>query len=215
MPPGSLSAYRSIYISPTNMILYVNSRNQTCNLLEYMSVSYQLYQYFLAKKVLFNWEHKQRMETETGDAHQVSSKEEEDIRRRSKNRSMEGSKPMDVSHEKEADLGKENDMAVKMSHKGSVTGTGQNSRACAEDFMVPWEASDDDVIEEGNGVTWFEIGMTREDKLEARKPWRNSLVIKVVGRFMGYHYLWRRIQVMWRTQMEPILNDLENEFFIT
>lgn len=62
------------------------------------------------------------------------------------------------------------------------------------------EISDDDIIEEGEDMTCFEIGMTREEKVEARRPWTNSLIIKLVERSIGYHYLLCRLQAIWRTQ---------------
>lgn len=58
------------------------------------------------------------------------------------------------------------------------------------------------------------MGMTREEKLEARWPWGNSVIIKLVGRSIGYHFLWRRIRAIWRTQEEPIFIDLGYDFFI-
>lgn len=73
------------------------------------------------------------------------------------------------------------------------------------------DISDDEVIEEGN-ESWFGMGMTCEEKKEARRPWRNSLIIKMFGRSTGYHYLWRRLQDMWRTQTYLRLIDLGSEF---
>lgn len=52
--------------------------------------------------------------------------------------------------------------------------------------------SDDDEIGEGTDGFWFSMGMTRKVKIEARRPWWNGLIIKLVGRPIGYHYLWRR-----------------------
>lgn len=74
--------------------------------------------------------------------------------------------------------------------------------------------SDDDVIEEGDNETWFDMGMTRKEKIKARKTWRNSIIIKLVGRTIGYQYLWKHIQAIWRTQSELALIDLSNNFFI-
>src|SRR3954467_8924873 len=47
-----------------------------------------------------------------------------------------------------------------------------------------------------------------------QRPWLNSLIVKLVGKPIGYHYLFRRIQAMWRTQDDPLLIDLGNDFFI-
>lgn len=72
----------------------------------------------------------------------------------------------------------------------------------------------DDFLVEGDGKTWFGMGMTREEKIEARRPWCNSVIIRVVGCSVGYHYLWRRIQSMWRMRGESLLINLGNDSFI-
>lgn len=56
--------------------------------------------------------------------------------------------------------------------------------------------------------------MTCEEMIEVRRPWWNSLIMKLVGRSIGCHYLWCHIQSMWRTQSEPLLIDLGNDYFI-
>lgn len=76
------------------------------------------------------------------------------------------------------------------------------------------EVFDDDMVEEGDKVTWFGMGMTREEKIAVKRPWRNSLIIKLVGRSIGYQYLYKRIQAMWRMHSEPMLIDLSNNYFI-
>lgn len=49
--------------------------------------------------------------------------------------------------------------------------------------------SDDDLVEEGDRKTWFARGMSCDEKIEACQPWCNSVIVKVVGRPVGYHYL--------------------------
>lgn len=61
------------------------------------------------------------------------------------------------------------------------------------------DVSDDDVVKEGAKQTWFGMGMMGQEKIEARRPWRNNLIIKLIGRFIGYHYLLKRIPTMWKT----------------
>lgn len=85
--------------------------------------------------------------------------------------------------------------------------------------MMDGDISDDDVEEEeggkeGEDEAWFSKGMTREENLEALRPWRNNVIIKLIGRSIGYHFHYRRIQAMWRTQDEPLLIDLGFDFFI-
>lgn len=40
------------------------------------------------------------------------------------------------------------------------------------------------------------------------------MIIKLLGRSIGYHYLWRRIQAMWHTSVELLMIDLSNNFYI-
>lgn len=76
------------------------------------------------------------------------------------------------------------------------------------------EVSDDDIEEEVVDVSMFSMGISRKENREARKPWRTSLIIKLVGRKIGYQYLLRRIQKMWQAQSTISLIDLPNNFFI-
>lgn len=61
---------------------------------------------------------------------------------------------------------------------------------------------------------WFNMGMSRSEKLEARLPWRSSIIIKLVGRKMEHHYLSKRIQSMWKPQSAINMMVLTNDFFI-
>lgn len=121
---------------------------------------------------------------------------------------------MDILYERNEDMSGEEKATEKMSYRDIVMGAGARSNVCVEDFMEDGDVSDDNLIEEVDGESCFRIGMTNEEMLEARRSWRNSVIIKLVGISMGYHCLWRRFQVMWRTQMEQLLIDLLNEFFI-
>lgn len=103
------------------------------------------------------------------------------------------------------------------SYRDSVLGGRRTSfmdRSADTSYMVDGEISDDDLIEECTDGTWFGMGKMRKEKIEAKLPWSNSLIIKLVGRSIGYHYLWRRIQAMGRTLGEPLLIDLGFDFFI-
>lgn len=62
---------------------------------------------------------------------------------------------------------------------------------------------------------WFSMGMSKQEKLEARRPWRWSLIIKLVGNNIGYHYLLCRLQSLWKLQTQFILIDLTHDFYIT
>lgn len=102
----------------------------------------------------------------------------------------------------------------KYSVKESLIGTCSNVRMEEDAEKEDGEISDDDIEEECEDKHWFSRGMTKEEKHEARRPWRLSLIIKLVGMTIDYHYLLSRIQAMWRLQHNFSLIDLTNGFFI-
>lgn len=51
----------------------------------------------------------------------------------------------------------------------------------SEEFLNNGDVSDDDVVDVRDYPTWFWMGMTREEKIEARRSWRSSLIIKLLG----------------------------------
>lgn len=73
--------------------------------------------------------------------------------------------------------------------------------------------SDDGMIDEESLDPWFNMGMTRSEKIKTRKRWRFSLIIKLVGRRICYHYLSKRIQAMWKPQLILTLIYLTIDFF--
>lgn len=85
----------------------------------------------------------------------------------------------------------------KEKYKESVLGMKGRNWAKGLDFLSEGEVSEDNAIEEGDDKTCFGIGMTCEEKIKAHRPWQNFVIIKLVGRIIGYNYLWRRIQAMW------------------
>ena len=50
------------------------------------------------------------------------------------------------------------------------------------------------------------------DKLT--KPWQNSVVVKLLGRNIGYKVLCNRLKVMWHMIQDFSLIDLENNYFL-
>lgn len=87
------------------------------------------------------------------------------------------------------------------SYRDTVRGTSVPSPSAVEGMEEDEDdASDDDVVEDLGDEFCFSMGMTRQEKIAARKPWRSSLIIKLVGRRIDYQYLLRRLHAMWRLQ---------------
>lgn len=121
-----------------------------------------------------------------------ASEEEQDILHRSTNRTM-GNHPLPSPSGVRGGGGHASESVARRSYQDSVVGDNKGVPQVDED--VDGDVSDDDVVDEG-GETWFGIGMTMEEKIATRRPWRNSLIIKLVGRSIGYQYLLKRIQAM-------------------
>lgn len=58
----------------------------------------------------------------------------------------------------------------KRSYRDTVTGRSIGNNKELEEEDLDGDVSDDDMIEEGNGVTWFGMGITREEKIATRRP---------------------------------------------
>lgn len=94
------------------------------------------------------------------------------------------------------------------SYEDFVLNDSRDKHSAFESTQYDGEVFDDDVLEKEDDETVFSIAMTREEKIEARRPSLNCLIVKLVGRPIGYHYLWWRILVLWRTQDDPLVIDL-------
>lgn len=56
--------------------------------------------------------------------------------------------------------------------------------------------------------------VTDEEKERLRRPWRRSLIIRVLGRTVGYSYLLQRLQRMWKPEAVFDLIEMNNGFFL-
>lgn len=58
------------------------------------------------------------------------------------------------------------------------------------------------------------VPVTREEKERLRRPWRRSLIIKVLGRMVNYSYLRQRLLKMWKLEATFELITLDSKFFL-
>jgi hypothetical protein len=82
-----------------------------------------------------------------------------------------------------------------------------------DDLMEDPDISDneEDVPEDGNVLVYK---ISRELKQRIRAPWVTSLIVKVFGRSVGYHYLHQRIHSMWNPTGSLECIDLGHDFFL-
>ncbi|XP_031091112.1 uncharacterized protein LOC115996110 [Ipomoea triloba] len=58
------------------------------------------------------------------------------------------------------------------------------------------------------------IKLSKEEKKALHRPLKLALIIKVLGRKVGYNYLLSRIKALWRPKSRMDLVALENEYFV-
>lgn len=72
--------------------------------------------------------------------------------------------------------------------------------------------SDDEMTELADGVA--AVKRSKATKLRIRSPWANALIIKVLCRSVGYHYLHSRIMNLWKPTGRMDCVDLEKFYFL-
>ncbi|KAJ7978170.1 reverse transcriptase [Quillaja saponaria] len=71
---------------------------------------------------------------------------------------------------------------------------------------------EDDVTEVEDGIST--IRLSREEEREIRKPWRNTLIFKLMGRSIGYNFLLKKLSQMWQPTEPLEIVDIGNEYFV-
>lgn len=77
------------------------------------------------------------------------------------------------------------------------------------------ECSDEETMDEDKiDPNCPRIPVTKEEKERLRRPWRRSLILKVLGRKVSYSYLLQRLQTMWKTEAGFDLIALDQDYFL-
>ncbi|XP_019182142.1 PREDICTED: uncharacterized protein LOC109177287 [Ipomoea nil] len=74
--------------------------------------------------------------------------------------------------------------------------------------------SDESSDEEEEDPLCPTIRLTKEEVEAIRAPWRLSLIVKVMGRKVGYAYLLRRLTAMWKPKGRMDLIAIDNDYFL-
>lgn len=98
----------------------------------------------------------------------------------------------------------------KASFKDTLVGS-MDTQMDEGDMGSDEEIYDDDEMDGDEEGHCFSMGMSKEGKIDVRKPWNMSVIIKLVGRSIGYHFLLRRLQSMCRIQNPFTLINLSND----
>ncbi|KAJ4822016.1 hypothetical protein Tsubulata_001579 [Turnera subulata] len=93
-----------------------------------------------------------------------------------------------------------------------------NSGHEAEEQEI-WDDEDEPEVEDGDIIIAETEGgpvmkLSESFKSRLRKPWESVVVIKLMGKRIGYRVLRSKIQSLWKPQSPFRLIDLENDFFV-
>jgi sucrose-6-phosphate hydrolase SacC (GH32 family) len=58
------------------------------------------------------------------------------------------------------------------------------------------------------------IKLSMEEKKRIRAPWKQTLIIKLMGRKVGYMFFMQRLKNMWNLRGDFTLTDLGNDFYL-
>lgn len=95
--------------------------------------------------------------------------------------------PTEDDHEDERE--RRTDERRKISFRDMVIGESRDIQMEEQAISSDDELSDDNVVGEEDVGPRIKRGMTKEEKKKARKPWKHSVTIKLVGRHIGFHIL--------------------------
>ncbi|BFG37533.1 hypothetical protein CerSpe_238070 [Prunus speciosa] len=88
---------------------------------------------------------------------------------------------------------------------------GDSSAAAMEEDQLVIQDGDFEVSELANGLL---IRFSDQIKEKLYKPWRNSIIIKFVGRVHTYNFILARLKQRWQLKGPTQLIDLANDFLI-
>lgn len=58
------------------------------------------------------------------------------------------------------------------------------------------------------------IRVTKEEKERLRRPWKRTLIVKVLGRKVGYTFLLQRLQKLWKPEANFDLIAIDQDYFL-
>ncbi|XVE96610.1 hypothetical protein REPUB_Repub02eG0237700 [Reevesia pubescens] len=73
-----------------------------------------------------------------------------------------------------------------------------------------FSSEDDSYDEDLDGPV---VMLSKEDKSRIRKPWQNTLIVKLLGRQISYTYLCNRIKQLWALKGHVEVVDMDNGFY--
>ncbi|KAH9735625.1 reverse transcriptase domain-containing protein [Citrus sinensis] len=109
--------------------------------------------------------------------------------------------------------GTDEDNPPLVTYKETLVGDSQHREDGIGGRDADWDFEEGDVIESHEGVMpSIKFSARIQEKLI--QPWKNSVVVKLLGRTIGYKALCARLASMWKPSMGYSVIDLENNYFL-
>lgn len=113
----------------------------------------------------------------------------------------------------------ESGIEKKQSYRDRLTGNKQasqvswmdwNTTGGDEDILIDDSVSDSEESQMNDSHVLFSV----DEKREMRKPWRNALIIKLLGKVLGYKALSARVSQLWQLIGKYTVVDLGQDYFL-
>ncbi|XP_075658634.1 uncharacterized protein LOC142628411 [Castanea sativa] len=105
--------------------------------------------------------------------------------------------------------------SMQVSFKDKLTGFIPRAYAKAFGFQAELEEganSNNEMDDLVDGLVT--VKMSKSTKVRIRRQWANTLIIKVFGRSVGYHFLYARNMSLWKPHGKMDCVDLEKDYFL-
>lgn len=119
---------------------------------------------------------------------------------------------------KPAEGGKKKSYLVSLMGEEIVISSNEGSSDDSEDDRANGEAVDMDdgprYVEEDDPVKGLNVIPSKKEEKRLRRPWKKTLIIKLLGKKIGFGFLKKKIDAIWANAGTVQLIDLGNEFFL-
>lgn len=114
---------------------------------------------------------------------------------------------------------RENTGINAISYRNKLMGVNRGENAYSSDDSELWEEEDDsddnmqEDVEKEVDLLCLDIPITIEERKKLCSPRKKAIIIKLLGKKIGYRFLNGRLAKLWNLNGEFELIDLQNEFF--
>ena len=102
---------------------------------------------------------------------------------------------------------------AQVSHKEILVNATQAMEQGVGGGIEDWDFEEGDVIETNEG-TMPSIKFSARVHAKLSEPWKNSVIVKLLGCTIGYRALCTRLNVIWKSTMGFSVIDLENNYYL-